>query len=103
MKLLFVLRSDAPHLRLNRVKQICPELSNDQYINASVFERAVADIFDEFAGGPGFYGDGGRGVTRREYYLNDMGTEFIKLEGSLVIYVNKTTDEHKVMFEWSDN
>lgn len=93
---------EAPRLRLKRVKQICSELSSDQYVNASEFERAVAEMFDDFCAGPDFYGDGGAGVTRREYYLNDEGTEYIKLEGPRVIYVNKTTDEQKIMFEWSD-
>ena len=96
------LNPEAPRLRLKRVKQICSELSSDQYVNASEFERAVAEMFDDFCAGPDFYGDGETGVTRREYYLNDEGTEYIKLEGPLVIYVNKTTDEQKIMFEWSD-
>ncbi|GEM_PF-4297336 len=81
---------------------MCSKLSSDQYSDVSVFERSVADKFDFFVGGPDFYEDRGNGVTRREYYLNDGGTELVKLEGPLIIYINKTTDEHTILFKWSD-
>ncbi len=97
-----ILPQNAPRLELKRVKRMCSKLSSDQYSDVSVFERSVADKFDFFVGGPDFYGDGGSGVTRREYYLNDGGTELVKLEGPLIIYINKTTDEHTILFKWSD-
>jgi hypothetical protein len=97
-----ILPQNAPRLELKRVKRICSKLSSDQYSDVSVFEIAVADKFDFFVGGPDFYEDGGSGVTRREYYINDAGTELIKLEGPLVIYINKSMDEHIILFKWSD-
>ena len=62
------------------------------------YEEDVVKRFNQFAGAPDL--DGGSGLSYRIYYLNEEGTESIRVTGGLVLYLRNQKVE--LMHAWGE-
>lgn len=89
------LPADTPRLALEQARDICEKLESRWFFSADAFERNAVRQFDRIAGAPDF--QGGSGVYRYVYYLDDEQTEFITVMLGRVAYTNETTGESEVL------
>ena len=92
---------DAPRLRLEQVEEMCENFQNNRSIlitSSEQFEEYAVECLNAIAGAPDF--QGGSGVYRYIYYLNEEQTEYIQIMLGRIRYFNILTGENDVIFDF---
>lgn len=80
------LPSNTPHITLEQAVNICSMIDIDSYDNVDDFEYAIAQQFNQIAGAPDF--EGGSGIHRAVYFLDDDHSTYIIITLGCVKYVD---------------
>lgn len=92
------LSADTPRLTLSQARDICEKLEGRWFLSSDSFEQNAVRRFDKIAGAPDF--QGGSGIYRYVYYLDDEQTESITVMLGSVRYSNEETGESEVLVRY---
>ena len=92
------LSADTPRLTLEQAQEICDDLEGRWFLSSDTFEENAVKLFNKFAGAPDF--QGGSGVYRYVYYLNEEQTESITIMLGRIKYTDEVTGESKVLVSY---
>jgi len=89
---------DMPRLTVEEADRICKAyVVPSENESVDKIDDDIADLFNEVAGAPDI--DGGSGIHFRHYYLKDNDdSEYIRLTGGMVVYVNKKNNENVLIY-----
>lgn len=88
MIIMDMLPEDTPCITLEQAQAICAEIDPYDYDTPDEFENVIVGRFNEIAGAPDF--DGGSGITRKFYFLDNNQTEYLVVTGCFVEYVDSS-------------
>lgn len=87
--------ADTPRLTKEDAIRICESIEGP-FSNMREKEFAIVELLNEIAGAPDY--DGGSGVQRRIYLINETGSEYVKVSHGRVRYVNEETGESVILY-----
>ena len=80
---------NTPRLSLSEAKKICESIQTEYdtgSLQGEAVEQTICQRFNEVAGAPDF--EGGSGIGRTIYYLNDTGSERLIVMFTYISYIN---------------
>ena len=83
-----------PRITLEQAKAICAQYSDE--LEVKLTWNVLSESFNKIVGAPDY--EGGSGIHRIVYFLDEEGTEAIVLLGTSVQYVNMTTGVRERIF-----
>lgn len=81
---------DTPYITLEQAVNICSMVDVDDYNTVNEFEHDIVQQFNQITGAPDF--EGGSGIHRVVYFLDDDHSKYIIIRLGSVIYVDTQSD-----------